>query len=64
MLCRLNSHHGLLILGRLMDVEWYIIDNVKWASSRENLSSGFPTKRLLKQSPQLQILARKLKFQL
>ena len=35
-----------------------------WASSRENLSSGFPTKRVLNQSPQLQRLARKLKFHL
>ena len=33
-----------------------------WASSRENLSSGFPTKRDINQSPQLQKLARKLKF--
>ena len=39
-------------------------DNVKWASSRENLSSGFPTKRVSKQSPLLQRLARKLKFDL
>ena len=31
-----------------------------WASSRENLSSGFPTKRLSNQSLQLQRLARKL----
>ena len=30
-----------------------------WASSRENLSSGFPTKRGSNQSPQLQRLARK-----
>ena len=32
-----------------------------WASSRENLSSGFPTKRVSNRSPQL---ARKLKFYL
>ena len=32
------------------------------ASSQENLSSGFPTKRVSKQSPQLQRLASKLKF--
>ena len=31
-----------------------------WASSRENLSSGFQTKRLSNQSLQLQRLARKL----
>ena len=35
-----------------------------WASSRENLSSGFPTKRDSNQSPQLQRLARKKKFHL
>ena len=35
-----------------------------WASSRENLSSGFPSKRVSIQSPQLQRLARKLKFHL
>ena len=35
-----------------------------WASSRENPSSGFPTKRVSNQSPQLQSLARKSKFHL
>ena len=35
-----------------------------WASSRETLSLGFPSKRVLNQSPQLQRLARKLKFHL
>ena len=35
-----------------------------WASSRENLSLGFPTKRVSNQSPQLQRLARKFKFHL
>ena len=29
---------------------------------QENLSSGFPTKQVSNQSPQLQRLARKLKF--
>ena len=33
-----------------------------WASSQENLSPGFPTMRISKQSPQLPRLARKLKF--
>ena len=33
-----------------------------WASTRQELSSGFPTKRDSNQSPQLQRLARKLKF--
>ena len=32
------------------------------ASSRQTLSSGFPTKRDSNQSPQLRILARNLKF--
>ena len=34
----------------------------KWASSRENLSSGFPSKRDSNQSPQLQRQSRKLNF--
>ena len=33
-----------------------------WASLRENLSAGFPTKQDSNQSNQLQRLARKLKF--
>ena len=33
-----------------------------WASTRENLSWGFPTKQDSEQSPQLQRLARKLKI--
>ena len=37
---------------------------MKWTSSQENLSSGFLTKRVSNQSPQLQGLARKLKFHL
>ena len=35
-----------------------------WAATRENLSSGFPTKRVSNKSPQLQRLDRKLKFHL
>ena len=35
-----------------------------WAPSRQNLSSGFPTKQVSNQSSQLQGLARKLKFHL
>ena len=35
---------------------------LNWVSSLENLSSGFPTKRVSNQSPQLQRLARKVKF--
>ena len=37
-------------------------NDINWASSRENLSSGFATKRVSNQSLQLQRLARKLKF--
>ena len=40
------------------------IAHVKWAKLLENLSSGFPSKRVSSQSPQLQRLARKLKFHL
>ena len=40
-----------------------ISDN-KWALSRQNLSSGLPTKPDSNQSPRLQRLARKLKFRL
>ena len=32
------------------------------ATTRENLSSGFPSKRVSNQSPRLNRLARKLKF--
>ena len=35
-----------------------------WASTRQNLSFGFPTKRDSNQSTQLQRLARKLKLRL
>ena len=38
--------------------------SIIWALSGENLSSGCPTKRVSNQSPQLQRLARKLKFHL
>ena len=33
-----------------------------WASSQENLSSGFPTKRVSNHALQLQSLASELKF--
>ena len=36
----------------------------RWALSRQNLSSGFPTKRVSNQSLQLQRLARNLKCHL
>ena len=35
-----------------------------WAAIRQNLSSGFPIKQALNQSPQLQRLASKLKVRL
>ena len=38
--------------------------DIIWALLRHNLSSGFPTKRVTNQSPQLERLARKLKFHL
>ena len=38
----------------------YMLKN--WASSRENLSPGFPKRRVSNQSPQLHRLAGKLKF--
>ena len=38
--------------------------NIIWASSQENLSSGFQAKPVSNQPPQLQWLARKLKFHL
>ena len=43
---------------RILIWYWFLI----WASSRENLSSGFPSKRVSNRSPQLHRLARKLKF--
>ena len=43
-------------------VEVIIWVNTKWASTRQNWSSGFLKKRHSNQSPQLQRLARKLKF--
>ena len=39
-----------------------VLKILKWASSRQNLSSGFPTKPDSNQSPQLQRLARKLEL--
>ena len=36
--------------------------DIKWALSRQNLSSRFPTKRVSNQFPQLQRLARKFNF--
>ena len=52
----LNDHFPLI---SLVLIYWH--DHI-WASTRENLSSGFPKKGVSNQSPQLQGLARKLKF--
>ena len=38
------------------------LKHIIWASLRQNLSLGFPLKGVSNQSPQLQRLARKLKF--
>ena len=51
---------GGLLIRRVSEEDIYH----NWAWSRENLSSGFPTKRVSNQSPQLQRLARELKFHL
>ena len=50
-------------ISDICEVTNHLLVNM-WASSRENLSSGFPTKRVSNQSPQLQRLARKFKFHL
>ena len=42
----------------LVNLKFLII----WASTRQNLFSGFPTKPVPDQSPQLQRLGRKVKF--
>ena len=53
----------LLNLWTELDINSQSNSNI-WASLRENLSAGFPTKGTSNQSPQLQRLARKLKFSL
>ena len=40
----------------------YSLSGIIWASSQENLSSGFLTKRVSNQPAQLQKLGKKLKF--
>ena len=64
-----NNLLQIYVLSHIPDnfqgVPGVVFDHLpKWASSRENLSSGFPTKRGSNQSPQLQRLARKMKFHL
>ena len=55
---------GHLAVGEVEIAFRAVIADCKWASSRENLSLGFPTKRVSKQSTELQGLARKLNFHL
>ena len=45
-------------------VKWNRLVFLKWASSRENLSSGFATRVDSNQAAQLQRLARGLKFRI
>ena len=52
-MCRFSLSHDI--------VSGSDITPIIWASSRQNLSSGFPTKSDQNQTPQLQRLARKLK---
>ena len=52
---------GVFVM-RIKIVKGYGVN--KYASSPQNLSSGFPTKRDSNQSPQLQRLAKKIKFRL
>ena len=42
----------------------FTLYNVRYCTAGENLSSRFPTKRDSNQSPQLQGLAKKLKFRM
>ena len=51
------THHTMLNRACVVPEQILI-----WALSRENLSSGLPTKRESSQSPQLLRLARELKF--
>ena len=53
---------GILAKELNTTVENVVESSKLWASSRQNLSSGFPTNRCSNQSPQLQRPARKLKF--
>ena len=48
----------------LISTFWHIILFYIWASTQQNLNLGFPTKPVSNQSPQLQRLARNLKFHL
>ena len=47
------------MIGKPLDIHLIIKHDYNWASPRENLSSGFPTKRVLNQTLQLQRLAIK-----
>ena len=56
---RLDLISTIIGIPMIFRYQWY---EEIWASSRENLSSGSPTKWVSNQSAQLQRLARKLKF--
>ena len=58
LLLGVNVASKVAFINILVTVIIFII----WASTRQNLSSVFLTKRDSNQSPQLQKLARKLKF--
>ena len=57
-----NRAHAVSVPRTYVDLYETKPTAIKWASSRENLSSGFPSKRDSNQSPQLQRLSRKSKF--
>ena len=57
---KLSQADSLISLSNLVSEKTISI----WASTRQNQSSGFPTKQDSNQSPQLQRPARKLKFNL
>ena len=70
--CSENDRFHILYFHKHLSSDTFIIKShrynpigaLKWALSRENLSSRCPTKRVSDQFPQLQRLARKLKFHL
>ena len=72
--CGCNHHYVIVIIEIVQISIFFFIELstkqaslqafVIWASSQENLSSGFRTKRVSNQSPHLQRPARILKFHL
>ena len=60
-----NAYSGWLVLHNpSKNPIGFKVRSIKWAKSRKNLPSGSSTKRVSNRSPQLQRLARKLKFYL